>query len=312
MLYRFLHHSRYTIWLPLSASRSILPLLLSCSFLWPFSASAWWETGHETVARLAAARLTPAARTRVAQILRIPETEVALADALAEASIWADHTKTGSNTAAWHYIDLALEDRKSDMAKRCERDNCAPARLRLFAGQLAAKTTAEETQWTDLDALRFLVHLAGDIHQPLHAASNADQGGNCERLDPPVGQAKTLHTLWDGEIVNSMGESKKTLAAELDREIASWTGKRQQALVAGDPDDWAWESHLLAVKFVYKRLHIPKQPVEFPAICSTAPAEIIARTWRIPRGYVEAMRSVVRLQLEKAGLRLARLLNESL
>jgi hypothetical protein len=198
------------------------------------------------------------------------------------------------------------------MGKRCENDNCAPARLRLFAGQLAAKAAAEETRWSDLDALRFVVHLGGDIHQPLHAASNADQGGNCERLDPVVGQANTLHALWDGEIVNSMGESKKTLAAELDREIASWPGKRQQELAAGTPEDWAWESHLLAVKFIYKRLHIPKQPVEFPAVCSAAPAEIIGRTWRIPRGYVEAMQSVVRLQLEKAGLRLARLLNESL
>ena len=264
------------------------------------------------MARLAAVRLTPAARTRVSQILGIPDIEEAVANGLAEASIWADHTKAGSNTASWHYIDLALEDRKSDMGKRCENDNCAPARLRLFASQLAAKTTAEETRWNDLDALRFLVHLTGDIHQPLHAASNADQGGNCERLDPPVRQAKTLHTLWDGEIVNSMGESNKTLAANLDREIASWSGKRQQALAAGNPNDWAWESHLLAVKFIYKRLHIPKQPVEFPAVCSAAPAEIIARTWRIPPGYVEAMQSVVRLQLEKAALRLARLLNESL
>ncbi len=264
------------------------------------------------MARLAAARLTPAARTRVSQILRITDTEAAVADGLAEASIWADHTKNGSQTAAWHYIDLALEDRKSDIGKRCENDNCAPARLRLFGAQLAAKTTAQSTQWSDLDALRFLVHLAGDIHQPLHAASNADQGGNCERLDPAVGQAKTLHTLWDGEIVNSMGESKRTLATDLDREIVSWSGKRQQALAAGNPDDWAWESHLLAVKFIYKQLRIPKQPVEFPVVCSAAPAEIIARTWRLPRGYVEAMQSVVRLQLEKAGLRLARLLNESL
>ena len=298
--------------MPPSTSRSTLALLLSYSFLWPFSASAWWETGHETVARLAAARLTPAARTRVCQILRIPDTEEAVADGLAEASIWADHTKDGNQTAAWHYIDLALEDRKSDIGKRCENDNCAPARLRLFAAQLAAKTTAEDTKWSDLDALRFLVHLAGDIHQPLHAASNADQGGNCERLDPAVGQAKTLHALWDGEIVNSMGESKKMLAADLDREIVSWPGQRQQTLAAGNPDDWAWESHLLALKFIYKRLHIPKQPIEFPAVCSAAPAEIIARTWRIPRGDAQAMQSVVRLQLEKAGLRLARLLNESL
>jgi hypothetical protein len=198
------------------------------------------------------------------------------------------------------------------MDKRCENDNCAPARLRLFAAQLAAKTSAADTRWSDLDALRFVVHLSGDIHQPLHAVSNADQGGNCERLDPPVGQARTLHVLWDGEIVNSMEESKRTLAADLHREIESWSQKRQQALAEGNPEDWTWESHLLALKFVYKRLRIPQQPVEFPPACSAAPADIIGRTWRIPQDYVEAMQPVVRMQLEKAGLRLARLLNESL
>ena len=132
------------------------------------------------------------------------------------------------------------------------------------------------------------------------------------RLDPPVGRAKTVHALWDGEIVNSMGEGNEALAADLNRQIESWSTKRQQALAAGDPEDWAWESHTLALKFVYKRLHIPKEPVEFPTPCSAAPAEIAAHTWRIPPGYVQAMQTVVRAQLEKAGLRLARLLNESL
>jgi hypothetical protein len=207
---------------------------------------------------------------------------------------------------------MCIRDWKSDMAKRCKDDNCAPARLRLFAAQLAAKTTPQDSHWSDLDALRFVVHLAGDIHQPLHAISDADQGGNCERLDPPVGRAKTVHALWDGEIVNSMGEGNEALAADLNRQIESWSTKRQQALAAGKPEDWAWESHTLALKFVYKRLHIPKEPVEFPAPCNAAPAEIAARTWRIPQGYVQAMQTIVRAQLEKAGLRLARLLNESL
>jgi hypothetical protein len=287
-------------------------ILLSCSFISPFSAHAWWETGHETVARLAAARLTPAARTRIAQILRVPDTPESVADALAEASVWADHTKNQNKAGAWHYIDLALQDGKSDIEKRCENDNCATARLRLFAAQLAAKTTPQESHWSDLDALRFVVHLVGDIHQPLHTTSDADQGANCERLDAPVGEAKTVHALWDGGIVNSMGESKAGLAADLDREIGTWSGKRQQALAAGTPEDWAWESHTLAIKVIYKRLHIPKEPIEFPSPCSAAPFEIAGRTWRVPRGYIEAMRPVVRAQLEKGGLRLARLLNESL
>jgi hypothetical protein len=298
--------------LPYFAARPALVVLLSYSFLLPFSASAWWETGHKTVARLAAAHLTPAARTRVAQILQVPDTEDAVADALAEVSIWADHVKGQSKTAPWHYIDLALQDRETDMEKRCEEDNCAPARMRLFAAQLAAKTTPRDSHWSDVDALRFVVHLVGDIHQPLHAITDADQGGNCERLDPPVGRAKNVHAVWDGEIVNSMSEGDQALAADLNRHIGSWSRARQQALAGGSPEDWAWESHMLALKVVYKRLHIPKEPAGFPAHCSEAPEAIASHAWRIPRGYVQAMQPVVRAQLEKGGLRLARLLNESL
>jgi hypothetical protein len=298
--------------LPSLPSARTLAILLTCWLLRPFSLAAWWETGHEVVARLAAARLTPAARTRVAQILQVPDTPAAVADALAEASIWADHVKGESKTGPWHYIDLTLEDRKTDIAQRCENDNCVTARIRLFAAQLSAKTTPRDSHWSDLDALRFVVHIVGDLHQPLHAISDADQAGNCERLDPPVRQAKNVHALWDGEIVNSMGEGDKTLAADLDRQIGKLSGARQQTLAAGTAEDWAWESHVLAQKVVYKRLHIPKESVEFPAHCSDAPAELTDHPWRVPPGYVKAMQPVVRTQLEKAGLRLARLLNESL
>ena len=298
--------------MPYLPSVRTLVILLTCWLIRPFSAAAWWETGHEAIARLAAARLTPAARTRVAQILQVPDTPDAVADALAEASIWADHVKGENKTGPWHYIDLTLEDRKTDIAERCENDNCATARIRLFAAQLSAKTTPQDSHWSDLDALRFVVHFVGDIHQPLHAISDADQGGNCERLDPPVRQAKNVHALWDGEIVNSIGEGDKRLAEDLDRQIGKLSAARQQTLAAGNAEDWAWESHVLAQKVVYKRLHIPKEPIQFPAHCSEAPAELTDHPWRIPSGYVKAMQPVVRIQLEKAGLRLARLLNESL
>ena len=76
--------------------------------------------------------------------------------------------------------------------------------------------------------------------------------------------------------------------------------KRQQALAAGEPDDWAWESHLVAMKFIYKRLHIPKEPVEFPTSCSAAPPGDAARTWRIPGGYIESMQRFFGWSLKKA------------
>lgn len=142
----------------------------------------WWETGHRTVARLAAAQLTPAARTRVAQILQVPDTPEAVADALAVASTWADETKAQTKTGSWHYIDLVLQDNKSDIPVRCQDSNCITARIHLFAAQLSSR--AANAPISEGDALRYLVHFVGDLHQPLHAVSDADLGGNCERVDP--------------------------------------------------------------------------------------------------------------------------------
>lgn len=255
--------------------------------------------------------LTPDALRRVAHILDVENTPEAVSDALAQASLWADETKKDTNTGNWHYIDLTLQDHKSDIAARCDHDNCVTARVRQFAAQLASKA-AIESRWSDLDALRYVVHFVGDIHQPLHDISDADQGGNCEVLDPPVVNAKNLHALWDGELVNVLGANDKQLTADLSREIDALPPARQAELAAGNQDDWVWEGHELAEKEIYARLNIPREAVAFPTKCSEAPNEITSLKLEIEPSYIEAMKPVVRGQLEKAGLRLARLLNDSL
>lgn len=286
-------------------------VLVGCLII-PFPVYSWWETGHQTVGRIAADHLTPAARTRVARILDVPDTAEAVADALAKASTWADETKNDTKTGDWHYIDLTLQDQKSDIPVRCKDDNCAPARIRLFAAQLSARAPRTTSRWSDLDALRYVVHLVGDVHQPLHAISDADLGGNCEHLDPPVGKARNLHALWDGEIVNAMNMDDKALAADLEKEIGALSDERERELAGGDPNDWVWESHELAEKDIYYKLHIPIEPVEFPVNCDEAPAAIRDFKPQIDALYIDSMKPVVREQLTKAGLRLAVLLNHTL
>ncbi len=285
-------------------------LLVSCCLIAPLPVFSWWEAGHQVVARIAVDHLTPAARTRIARILNVTDSPEAVSDALARASTWADETKNDTGTGAWHYIDLTLQDKKSDIPARCKDDNCAPARIRLFAVQLKAQRA--NGRWSELEALRFLVHFVGDIHQPLHTIDDADLGGNCERLDPPVYTAKNLHALWDGGIIKAMDVDEKTLAADLETEIEHLSARHQRALAAGTPNDWVWESHELASKDVYYKLHIPVEPVEFPEKCVDAPAAITEFKPQIDTLYVDSMKPVVREQLEKAGLRLAKILNESL
>jgi hypothetical protein len=262
------------------------------------------------VARIAAAHLSPVARTRVARILNVADDPKTVVDALAAASTWADETKSETNTGAWHYIDLTLEDRKADIAERCPDDNCAPVRIHLFASQLSSR--AGDRRYSDLDALRYLVHFVADIHQPLHAISDADLGGNCERLDPALDSAKNLHALWDGPMVNEINPDDKSLSADLQREIETFSSFHRQRLSRGNEDDWVWESHELAKRVIYERLNIPIEAVAFPHSCKDAPAGITDFTAQLDSDYVSSMKPIVRMQLIKAGLRLARLLNESL
>ncbi len=291
---------------------SVIPLLLFCLF-YPSPGYSWWETGHETIARIAAAHLTPTTRTGIARILKVSDTPEAVAAGLAAASLWADETKGETHTGNWHYIDLALQDSKSDISERCPHNNCAPARIQIFARQLASNgADRTDLRWSRLDALRYLVHFVGDIHQPLHAISDADLGGNCEHLRQPIGNAKNLHALWDGGIIAEMNASNKTLARHLDEEIDHWSDRRRNRLARGNPNDWVWESHLLAEKNIYDRLHIPIEPVEFPKGCGEAPLAITEFQPPIDSLYIDDMKPVVRLQLQKGGLRLARLLNDIL
>ncbi len=296
---------------PSPAPSLLLPrLILVASLLHGNLAYGWWETGHRTVARLAALHLTPAARTRLARILNVADTPEAVSDALSVASTWADDNKAATKTGSWHYIDLALQDHKSDISARCKDDNCVTARIRLFAAQLSSHTPSAPA--SELDALRYLVHFVGDLHQPLHAVSDADLGGNCEHVDPPIDTAQNLHAVWDGAIVNSLGESDRDLTADLEQNLQILSQQLRTDLALGTQDDWAWESHKLALKNVYQMLSIPTEPVIFPASCQEAPLAISNRTIHLPSSYLNEMKPVVREQLTKAGLRLARVLNESL
>jgi hypothetical protein len=280
------------------------------TFLITCPAQAWWETGHRVVARSAVPLLTEAARTRLARILQVPNTPEAIADALADASIWADQTKSQTHTAAWHFIDLALQDKEHDIPERCKGDNCLTARIPFFANTL--KNHPNDSEWSELDALRYLVHFIGDVHQPLHDATDADEGGNCETVNPPINEAKNIHAVWDGGIVRAMNKSEAEITADVTADIKAMHQRQREKVARGSADDWAWEGHELAVKLVYHKLHIPIEAADFPHACSDAPADIWSFKAPIDYLYIDSMKPVVQEQLTKASIRLARVLNESL
>lgn len=283
---------------------------LGCCLVLAAPCFGWWELGHRTVARLAVQHLTPAARVRVSRILGVADTPQAIADALADASTWADATKVETHTSEWHYIDLALQDSRANMGARCPGGNCVTVKIVEFARQL--KSQPEGGRWSELDALRYVVHFIGDVHQPLHAVSDADLGGNCEPLDPPVDTAKNLHALWDGAFPKELDAGDVELATNLEGYLRQLGEAKQAEWSKGSADDWAWESHELATEDVYGKFQIPLEPVIFPHGCGEAPAAIVNFKIHADALYISNMKPVVRDQLAKAALRLAKTLNEAM
>ena len=265
---------------------------------------AWGNDGHEIVAIIAADNLTQAAQSHVANILGVPADQIA--SAMEAASVrpdWEFREKDPS-TKPWHFIDICLRDTRVDIPKRCPDGNCVTGKIDEYSRRLKE---GNYDGWGAAGDLAFLIHFVGDLHQPLHAANDADLGGNCIKVDSEP-RAKNLHYAWDTTIVRRLEHSidsgrPETTARRLEETYAS--EKALDAWVPGHTDDIAWESNQIARSDIYAALKIPVEPCDPPAaLCSNEPEVSLSPA------YMDQADQVAGHQLAKAGFRLASLLNE--
>jgi hypothetical protein len=190
--------------------------------------------------------------------------------------------------------------------------------------QLDVLRSSSATKPEQAEALMFLIHFVGDLHQPLHAADNADRGGNCvavaifDKKPETSGSTQSyrpnLHGVWDTDLVEAAahGLEPRAFADALRQEFAREIRRCKRQPI--DVDAWAWESHNLAIKTVYGKL--PKKvPVEPPQpVESCADRNMGQRMFdlheEINQRYLAASSPVIRRQLARAGTRLAMLLSE--
>jgi hypothetical protein len=245
-------------------------------------AFSWGTVGHALVARLAAARLTPKATAAVAEILGSNVT-------LASISSWADQVRnTRKETGPWHYIDIQITDAHLDMKRDCPEGKCVLTKIEDFQNILKDKTATPEKR---KEALMFLVHFIGDMHQPLHCADHHDKGGNDLKLTF-FGRPTNLHGLWDSGLLARMG-TEDELYAQLNQDLSP---KRAKKFAKGGVKDWAEQSHRQAQLVVYGKLPTPTPD----AVSALAEA------------YAQPANPVVKQQLEEAAARLAKVLNAAL
>jgi len=250
------------------------------ALLAPSQALAWGVTGHEIVAAIALRELTPAARKEVGRLLGGPMMMVHEAN-------WADEIRdTRPETGAWHYVDIPLAAGSYDAGRDCPDRACVVAQIDRALRRLSDRRAPDDAR---AEALRFLIHLVADVHQPLHAEDNDDKGGN--QVHVRIGRMRANpHKLWDADVIEPLGPDADAAAGNIERGI---TPARRQDWQSGSASRWANESHAIAREHVYPPLQG-------------------ARNVRLPRDYADREAPLARILLAKAGVRLAWLLNSAL
>lgn len=264
-------------------------------FATPSPSGAWGHVGHQTVGYIAQDRLKPSAWKAVEEILGQDQD-------LASVSTWADAiVRMRPETAPWHFFNLNVRQDQSeyDIADVCRNHDCVVDQIEKDCDILDQRFASIRDK---REALKFLVHFLGDVHQPLHCADDKDRGGNEKwfRYYGPTGHSEhytwvDLHGFWDNLLEPKAKENPRRLAFQLEKEISP---EDEKAWARGKASDWAYESFLIAQNEIYKEL--PEGPL------------LEKNRWGrdLPEDYYSSkMREVADRQLEKAGVRLAYLLN---
>ncbi len=214
--------------------------------IWPTSAAAWGAKGHQIVGEIAQRNLTVEARSEVDRLLHGDD------ETLAHASTWADRIRSDESynwAGPLHYINGAEGAEDIVLEQDCPPRGCVVRAIERFRDQLAdrQRPLAERRE-----ALKFLAHFIGDVHQPLHASYAADRGGN-RLLVTFYGEPVNLHALWDSSIIERnlswwTFRNWRGWAKTLDRKT---TAVEKRTWANSTPLDWAQESFDLARSHAY-------------------------------------------------------------
>lgn len=189
--------------------------------------SKWGQVGHYVTGELAEMHLTDTARERVNEILG----DVSMA----RATVWMDDIRSDSrydHTNTWHWATIP-EGMTYEEAEQEEGGDIIWALETLI--EKLKEGGLDEAE--ERDYLRMVMHMVGDIHQPLHVGTGEDRGGNDVRVHW-MGDSSNLHRVWDSDIINSFQMSFTELARELNTATPEQIEEWQQATVR----DWAYES----------------------------------------------------------------------
>ncbi|MBS1754315.1 MAG: S1/P1 nuclease [Ferruginibacter sp.] len=252
-------------------------ILLSLFMYAPFSSMAWGVLGHRIIGQIADCYLTKKTRKEIYKILGN--------ESVAITSNWPDFIKsdpTYSYLSPWHYINLKAGLTETELKAYLATDSATDAytKLNWLTQQLKNKDLEQDKK---VLYLRLVIHIVGDLHQPLHVGRHEDLGGNKIRITW-FKEPYNLHQVWDEQLIDFQQLSYTEYAAAIN-----YTTKEQRKLWHAETvSDWIWQSYQLAEK-IYSDIK---------------PDEKLSYQYNFK--YIASVNE----QLLKGGVRLAGLLNE--
>lgn len=253
-----------------------IAVVIAAVWLAPSSSHAWGPRGHRIVATLAQAQLSPQAAEQVRLLLAVDG-----ASQLSEVADWADSVRTARQrrkTAAWHYLNFKQGDCHYRAVQQCSNGDCLVAATER---ELAVLADVKQGAARRSEALKWVVHLVADLHQPLHLGYASDKGGNLFQVQLD-GKGSNWHQVWDSGLLATRDLSATRYAREL------------------------------------AQLPTPSNPPYSVAELAEATCKVLQSTGfypsdrRVSHADLVARRPLAELQLRKAGAQLAVWLNRAL
>lgn len=254
--------------------RFLKPLIAFCLVI---TLASWGVTGHRTIGKIAEKHLSPKAAAAVADLLGT--------QSMADVSTYADQVRLQEQykyTAPWHYINMPSGLNESDFKEAVLQQQ----KENVYSALIKCKNDLTDTAKSREDkifALKFIIHMVGDLHQPMHVSRSEDQGGNKIKVTF-LGKPGNLHGLWDSGLPEHEGLSYEQLAEKVDHA----TPKQIRAWQRDDMIKWLYESYQVSEQLYADAVKTPD----------------------FDEPYYQAHIPVFEDRMERAGIRLAGVLNE--
>jgi hypothetical protein len=260
--------------------RAALPLTAAALLLLsPLPSEGWGREGHRTIALIAEKHLSRKAAAQIKELLG--------SESIADVASWADEVRSKpeyKHTGPWHFVNLPLGYGYGEFLQQLKAKS-EPNAYQALNDNLKLLADPKQPREKRIDALKFVVHLVGDIHEPMHVSRAEDKGGNDIQVQFQ-GEGSNLHRMWDSGLIHAQGLPDNQMAAAYDHPDKQLADQWAHA----GSEQWLFESYLLSTK----------QYAEVPSGS------------KLDEQYYKNHIAEVQLRLQQGGIRLAEVLNKAL